>query len=64
MRGPLLIVFAKAPVAGRAKTRLRPPLRDVANMLKSLTSFINAELVTDLQTDAWPGLGLAARTHH
>lgn len=67
----LLIIFAKAPIAGRAKTRLCPPLTpveaadlhsallmDMVNMLMSLDSSINVELSTDVPTDAWPGLAL------
>lgn len=67
----LLILFAKAPIAGRAKTRLCPPLTpvdaadlhsafvmDMVNMLLSLGSSIDLELSTDFPTDAWPGLAL------
>ncbi|MGI8746645.1 MAG: TIGR04282 family arsenosugar biosynthesis glycosyltransferase [Bryobacteraceae bacterium] len=71
MLRPLLILFAKAPVAGRAKTRLCPPLTpveaadlhsallmDMVNMLMSLGSSIDVELSTDVPTDAWSGLAL------
>ena len=71
MPRPLLILFAKAPIAGRAKTRLCPPLTlleaadlhsallmDIASMLRSFGSSIDVELSTDFPTDAWPGLDL------
>lgn len=71
MLRPLLILFAKAPIAGRAKTRLCPPLTpveaadlhsalvmDTGNMLRTLGSSVDVELSTDVPTEAWPGLAL------
>lgn len=64
---PLLILFAKAPVPGRVKTRLTPvltPLQaaelherlvtEVWKRLNSLNLDADAELHTDVETDAWP----------
>ncbi|MBX9601257.1 MAG: TIGR04282 family arsenosugar biosynthesis glycosyltransferase, partial [Bryobacteraceae bacterium] len=60
-----LTVFAKAPVAGRVKTRLCPPLSFyeaarlhralTADLLDRLSRFpdIDLELATDTSTDAW-----------
>ena len=72
MLRPLLILFAKAPIAGRAKTRLCPPLTaeeaaslhsalvmDTGNMLLALTAVGDTELWTDVPTEAWPDLSLA-----
>ena len=66
-----LILFAKAPIAGQAKTRLCPPLTpveavelhsallmDIANMLMAFGSSVDVELSTDVATTAWPGLAL------
>ena len=66
MRRPLLILLAKAPRAGRVKTRLCPPLspaeaaslhsalvRDAAALLLSLTVCADVELSTDVATGAW-----------
>jgi rSAM/selenodomain-associated transferase 1 len=62
---PVAILFAKAPVAGRVKTRLCPPLTPeaaarlheafTADVLATL-SLLDAdiELHTDIGTDAWP----------
>lgn len=71
MPQPLLILFAKAPIAGRAKTRLCPPLTpaeatalhsalvmDTGNMLMTLAGIADTELSTDVPTEAWPGLAL------
>ncbi len=71
MLRPLLILFAKAPIAGRAKTRLCPPLTpveaadlhsalvlDTGNMLMTLGSSVDVELSTDVPTESWPGLAL------
>ena len=68
---PLLILFAKAPIAGRAKTRLCPPLTpveaadlhsalvmDTGDMLMTLGSSVAVELSTDAPTEAWPGLAM------
>lgn len=72
MLRPLLILFAKAPIAGRAKTRLCPPLtpseaadlhsalvKDTAGMLLTLGSSVDVELSTDVPTEAWPDLAIA-----
>lgn len=61
-----MILFAKAPVPGRVKTRLQPrvdPVRaaqlhfafvaDMLEMLRSLAAAADIELHTDSQTDAW-----------
>ncbi len=71
MLRPLLILFAKAPIAGRVKTRLCPPLTpveavelhsalviDIVNTLLALGSCVDLELSTDVPTDAWPALAL------
>lgn len=71
MLRPLLILFAKAPIAGRAKTRLCPPLTpveaaglhsallmDTVEMLLRLGNCVGLELSTDVPTDAWAGLAL------
>ncbi|MBI5086835.1 MAG: glycosyltransferase [Acidobacteria bacterium] len=60
---PVVIVFAKAPVAGRVKTRLIPRLGAkgaaelhrafVCEMLARLHGDFDLELHTDVQTDAW-----------
>lgn len=75
MLRPHLTLAAKAPIAGRAKTRLCPPLTpgeaadlhsallmDMVDMLMSLGSSIDVELSTDVPTDAWPGLALTRST--
>ncbi|MBN8731620.1 MAG: TIGR04282 family arsenosugar biosynthesis glycosyltransferase [Acidobacteria bacterium] len=71
MRGhsaqPLVILFAKAPVAGRVKTRLLPVLTaqqaaklhaalvaDMLRMLGEMKSLVELELHTDAATEAWP----------
>ncbi len=71
MLRPLLILFAKAPIPGRVKTRLCPPLTpveaadlhsalvmDTGDMLMALGSSVDMELSTDVPTDAWPGLAM------
>ncbi len=63
---PLIILFAKAPVPGRVKTRLLPLLspdqavglhramvRDTLEMLQGLQHLADIELHTDLPTEAW-----------
>jgi rSAM/selenodomain-associated transferase 1 len=63
---PLIILFAKAPAAGRVKTRLRPLLspdqavelhkamvRDALEMLQELQHLADIELHTDLPTEEW-----------
>lgn len=70
MNRPLLILFAKAPVAGRVKTRLCPPLtpeqaadlhsclvQDMIEMLSIFTGSADLELSSDSAvdvTEAWP----------
>ncbi len=67
MNSPLLILFAKAPIPGRVKTRLCPPLtsteaaelhsalvKDTTSMLLSLAAPVDIEISTDLPTKAWP----------
>lgn len=64
---PLIILFAKAPVAGKVKTRLAPPLKPeqaaalheamVAATwlrLQQLAGEAEIELHTDMETRAWP----------
>ena len=71
MLRPLLILFAKAPIAGRVKTRLCPPLTpaeaaelhsalviDMGTMLSTLAPMADAELSTDVATQAWTTLTL------
>ncbi len=63
----LVILFAKAPAAGRVKTRLLPVLTaqqsadlhealvaDVLRMLGALAPTVELELHTDVATEAWP----------
>jgi rSAM/selenodomain-associated transferase 1 len=71
MNCPLLILFARAPVAGRVKTRLCPPLsfaqaadlhsalvQDAIEMLSSLSDVADLELSSDSPSQAWPGVTL------
>lgn len=70
---PVIILFAKAPVPGRVKTRLLPLLSPgeaaslhtafVWDMIERLQSFTEAslELHTDISTDAWEGAGVSQR---
>ena len=62
---PLIIIFAKAPVAGRAKTRLDADpsraaalhsifVRDALAMAETLRDEADVELSTDTPSDAWP----------
>ena len=64
LRSRSLIVYAKAPVAGRVKTRLSPPLTPeqaarlheafVGDLLERLAGYgADLELSTDTPTDAW-----------
>ena len=64
---PLIVVFAKAPVPGRVKTRLDPdPLRtaelhtafvrDTLVMLRDLCDVADVELSTDVSTAVWADL--------
>lgn len=70
MLRPLVILFAKAAVPGRVKTRLCPPLSprdaaelhwalvaDTSTMLLDLADRVDLELSTDFPTDAWPAVG-------
>jgi len=70
----VIALFAKAPVAGRVKTRLCPPLtpREAAEihlqfttlMMKKISSFeavASIELHTDVVTDAWSEWKVARR---
>jgi len=70
---PVTIVFAKAPVAGRVKTRLTPPLTagqaaslhtalvwDLLERLRELEG-TDLELHTDGPPDAWADLGITSR---
>ena len=63
---PAIILFAKAPLAGRVKTRLQARLgpaatvklhdafvRDALAMLLSLAGSADIELHSDIETDAW-----------
>ena len=70
---PVIILFAKAPIPGRVKTRLQPPLSPaeaaalhegfVYDLIHRLQSFPQAslELHTDIPTDAWASTGVAQR---
>jgi rSAM/selenodomain-associated transferase 1 len=69
---PVLILFAKDPVAGCVKTRLCPPLQTeaaaelhrafVADLLDRLAALpVALELHTDKQSDAWPGAAVTRR---
>jgi rSAM/selenodomain-associated transferase 1 len=74
---PVIIVFAKAPVPGRVKTRLIPPLttqmavslhsafvRDTLESLVSVTERADIELHTDIETDAWPDIRVPRRVQY
>jgi rSAM/selenodomain-associated transferase 1 len=67
-----MILFAKAPVAGRVKTRLaveigagraaelhRAFVTDSLARLKKFTTVADLQLHTDIPTDAWSGLDVA-----
>lgn len=69
---PVLILFAKAPVPGRVKTRLCPFLdaasaaalhsalvRDTLELLRTLSLVADMELSTDVETDAWQDFAVA-----
>ena len=68
---PVIMLFAKAPLAGRVKTRLTPPLPpelaarlhdafvlDTLESLHSLDKSADVELHTDIPTDAWAGIAV------
>ena len=70
---PVIILFAKAPIPGRVKTRLVPPLTseqaaklhtamvwDTLELLQQLRG-VDIELHTDIATDAWTMAGVAKR---
>lgn len=63
---PIVILFAKAPVPGRVKTRLVPAVdpagaaelhrafvQDMIELLSPLSAAVDLELSTDVQTSAW-----------
>lgn len=67
---PLIILFAKAPVPGRVKTRLGLPpeaaaalhtafVHDMLETLASLDDTADIELSTDSETDAWNDVAAA-----
>lgn len=68
---PVIILFARAPVAGRVKTRLQPPLsaeqatelhtcfvRDMLEMLEPFAAGADLQLHTDLETHEWDDAGV------
>src|SRR5215212_1268509 len=68
---PAIILFAKAPVTGRVKTRLqgwlgpgttlalhRAFVLDMLDKLFTLRHFADIELHTDIETDAWNASGV------
>ena len=70
---PVIILFAKAPISGRVKTRLVPPLTpeqavqlhiamvwDTIELLQQLRG-VDLELHTDIATDVWASAGVAQR---
>ena len=72
---PAIILFAKAPVAGRVKTRLEPALGaeaaldlhkafvlDMLDKLSTLSGAAGIELHTDIATDAWRRPNVVLRT--
>ncbi len=71
MNRPLLILFAKAPIAGRVKTRLCPPLtsaqaaslhsalvQDTIKMLSTFSPCADLELSSDSSVEAWPEMAV------
>ena len=69
---PAIILFARAPVPGRVKTRLCPFLdatnaadlhsafvRDALELLEKLSGVADIELSTDVETDAWQDFAVA-----
>jgi rSAM/selenodomain-associated transferase 1 len=74
---PVIVLFAKAPLPGRVKTRLSPPLpaalaarlhdafvRDTVESLHSLDNFTDLELHTDIPTDAWGDIVVPRKLQH
>ena len=74
---PVIVLFAKAPLAGRVKTRLSPPLppelaarlhdafvRDTLESLHSLDNSADVELHTDIPTDAWGDIAVPRKVQH
>ena len=74
---PVMIVFAKAPVPGCAKTRLTGALtaneaamlhdafvRDTLELLQPFAAIADLELHTDIETDAWRDLPVPRRLQH
>ena len=74
---PVIMLFAKAPVPGRVKTRLVPPLtpavaaslhaafvRDTLESLETLTAIVDVELHTDIVTDAWRDIVVPRQLQH
>lgn len=66
---PIVVLFAKAPVPGRVKTRLTPVVdpagaaelhrafvQDMIETLSLLAGAVDLELSTDVETLAWPAL--------
>ncbi|MCL5745796.1 MAG: TIGR04282 family arsenosugar biosynthesis glycosyltransferase [Acidobacteria bacterium] len=71
----LIILFAKAPVPGRVKTRLSPVLdaagaaglhsalvRDMLEALAPFSATADIELSTDIETDAWRDVPVSRST--
>lgn len=70
---PVIVLFAKAPVPGRVKTRLVPPLTPesaaalhaafVRDLIERFLTFADAslELHTDISTDAWSEYNVSRR---
>jgi uncharacterized protein len=74
---PVIMLFAKAPLPGRVKTRLSPPLppdlaarlhdafvRDTLESLHSLDKSADLELHTDIPTDAWADIAVPRKLQH
>lgn len=71
---PAIVLFAKAPIPGRVKTRLRPRyspeqtaqlqvafVEDMVEMLHGFSAEADLQLHTDIETDAWRDLRVEAR---
>lgn len=74
---PVMILFAKAPIPGRVKTRLLPALtaaqaaalyeafvRDTLELLQSFAAIADVELHTDIDTDAWRNIAVSRPLQH